>query len=394
MSVIARRMFSSLKHNALARRFFFAHAQSTIGDQLGYIGLVVVATQLSGAAFLTAVLMAELLPSVLFGARFGAMADALNRRSICVAADLARAIAFGVLVFVDAPALVFGAALVGGVGSAAFGPSSLAALPTIVAEGTRVQALALHGFITSIGVIAGPLLAAALLLLASTDDLFALNAVTFLVSAGALMLIPRERWGGVAERMDAPRRTARLRSYPASIRLNVVATASIALFAGMVGVAEVVLATRVLDVGGDGLALLIAAYGIGFSAAYPVIARTTSVEAQWMIFVGGAAILGLGLGAAALAPSLPVALVAFVLAGTGNGLAVASARVILQETTDPARLGGIYGIKDSLDAGAVALSLLAGGAIVTLSGARAALVVAAAGCIFTGVAATRQIAMR
>jgi hypothetical protein len=81
----------------------------------------------------------------------------------------------------------------------------------------------------------------------------------------------------------------------------------------------------------------------------------------------------------------------FAIAGLGNGLAVASARLILQQTVDAERLGGIYGIKDSFDASAVAASLLGAGLLVALIGARETFVIAAIGCGFTALWISRGI---
>jgi len=378
-------MFSLLRDNRYARRYFFAHAQSTLGDQLAYIGLVVVAQKTWGSPImLSVVLMADLLPSALLGSWFGALADHRSRRLICVASDLARAIAFAAIVLFDAPAVLLVAALVAGLGTAAFGPASLSALPTLTSKDRQVGALALHGLISSSLTIAGPFVAAAILFLASPDALFTINAASFLISGAALMAIPKPAWGG-SHKSDAKRKLkrARLSEYPREARLNVFATAALALFGGMVGIAEVVLALEVLGSSAAGLAILIAAFGVGFAAAYALTARLTELEAQRRGFLAGAAILATGLVLIALAPTIWVALPLFAIAGLGNGLAVASARLILQQTVDPDRLGGIYGIKDSFDASAVAASLLGAGLLVALIGARSTFVVAAIGCGLT-----------
>jgi MFS family permease len=385
-------MLSLLRDNRFARRYFFAHAQSTLGDQLAYIGLVVVAQKTWGSPImLSVVLMADLLPSALLGSWFGALADHRSRRVICVSADLARAAAFGAIVVFDAPAVLLAAALVAGLGTAAFGPASLSALPTLTSKDQQVGALALHGLIASSLTIAGPFVAAAILFLASPDALFTINAASFLISGAVLIAIPKSAWGGRESDVKRKLKRARLGDYPREAQMNVLATAALALFGGMVGIAEVVLALEVLDSSAAGLAILIAAFGVGFAAAYALTARLTELEAQRQGFLAGAAILSTGLVLIALAPSVWFALPMFALAGLGNGLAVASARLILQQTVSAERLGGIYGIKDSFDASAVAASLLGAGLLVALIGARATFLVAAIGCGLTALWIARGI---
>lgn len=385
-------MFSLLRDNRYARRYFVAHAQSTLGDQLAYIGLVVVAQKTWGSPImLSVVLMADLLPSALLGSWFGALADHRSRRAICATADFARAVAFGAIVIFDAPVVLLTAALVAGLGTAAFGPASLSALPTLTSKDHQVGALALHGLISSSLTIAGPFVAAAILFFASPDALFTINAASFLISGAALLAIPRSAWGGQKTRSDKKLKRAHLAEYPREARLNVGATAALALFGGMVGIAEVVLALEVLESTAAGLAILIAAFGVGFAAAYALAARLIVLDAQRRGFAVGAAVLCAGLALIALAPTIWVALPMFAIAGLGNGLAVASARLILQQTVDAERLGGIYGIKDSFDASAVAASLFGAGLLVALIGARETFLIAAIGCGLTALWISRGI---
>lgn len=69
------------------------------------------------------------------------------------------------------------------------------------------------------------------------------------------------------------------------------------------------------------------------------------------------------------------------IAGLGKGPAVAS---------DAGRLGGIYGIKHSFDASAVAASLFLAGFLVALAGARLTFLIAAIGCRLTALSIARD----
>jgi hypothetical protein len=256
----------------------------------------------------------------------------------------------------------------------------MSALPTIATESLQVGALALHGLIASSLSVAGPFIAAALLVLASPEALFAINSLSFLVSAIALIAIPTAAWGGPTVELAGKLVRAKLVDYSRDDAANVLATAGLALFGGMVGVAEIALALDVFGSDGAGLAILIAASGVGFALAYALASRLTELQSQRRSFTLGATTLAAGLALVALSPTLWIALPMFAIAGLGNGLAVASSRLILQQTVAPDRLGGIYGIKDAYDAAAVATALLGAGLLVALLGARITFATAAVGC--------------
>lgn len=375
-------MLNTLRGNSRAQRFFSAHAQSAFGNQLGYVGLVVLAAgQSDSALLLTAVLSCELLPALLLAPAFGALADFRGRWGICVIAELARAVAFAAVLLGGGAPMLIAIALVAGVGAAAFAPASLAAIPALLAPDRRVGGLALHGFIDSVAAVAGPLVAGALLLVVNAEALLAIDSVTFLISAALLASIPARAWGVAGVPAGGRPRAARISELPRPARTSVLAGAGIALCAGMVGVAEVILATKVFGAGGGGIGLLIAAWGIGFAAAYARVGAAADLAALWRLFVGGAALLGGALIGAAASPTLAFAVAMFLFAGAGNGLAAGAARLIVQESVGAGRLSAAYGLKDSFDAGAVALSLLIGGVIAGAAGGRSALAVAAAGCL-------------
>ena len=115
-----------------ARRFFFAHAQSSIGSGIAIVGLPLLAYERFHTPWaLTVVLLCELLPAVVLGPLLGALADRLPRRTCLVAADVLRLGAFGALAFVPSFGLMIACALVAGIGTALFNPSALASLSQV-----------------------------------------------------------------------------------------------------------------------------------------------------------------------------------------------------------------------------------------------------------------------
>ena len=194
-----------------SRWFFAAHLQGGLGAAAGYVALMLLAYERIGSAWAaTAVMLADLIPSMLLGPLLGSLVDRTGRLRCAVVSDIVRASAFAALVFTDGIAPMIALALMSGVGNALFRPATSALLPSLV-DGTRLApANALYGMVRDVGQLVGPALAAGLLLLGSPELVLGLNAITFAISAGLLVRLR----GHV--RAVLPRRTTSRRSAPRS----------------------------------------------------------------------------------------------------------------------------------------------------------------------------------
>jgi MFS family permease len=391
-------MLDLLRHERRARIYLLAHLQSAFGTGAAYVALLVVAWERWSSPWaITAVLLAGLLPAMLLGPLVGAAADRWSRRGCLVAADVVRALAFAGLAVAGSFELTFALALVAGVGTALFNPTIMAALPGMVARERVPAATSLFGAITQLGATAGPGVAAAALLVAGPEPLLAANAVSFAVSAVALLAVPVRRPAPVdaltrrslvRDARDAVRATAA----DAGLRTLLLSSSAFVLFLGMVDVGELVLAREALGASDAQFAVLVAVMGVGIAAGSAAGKGGGGPHVLKRRYLGGLFLTGAGLVLAASAPGFAVAVVAFALAGAGNGLGLVHERLLLQTTVPDERLGRVFGVKSALVSWTFAGSFLSGGAVLALLGPRVLFLVA--GCGAAAAAALAAHALR
>ena len=187
------------------RWLWLAQAVSTVGDRMVVVALALFVFDLTGSATdLGLVLAAQSLPFVALLLVGGVWADRLPRHRVIVATDLVRfalhalvaglilahAITVWHLVVIEA---VFGSA------EAFFRPAYTGLVPQTVPEDEVQEANALSAASFNAAELLGPALATALVVGVGAGYAFALDAATFLLSAG-LMLLVRPRPRGAPER--------------------------------------------------------------------------------------------------------------------------------------------------------------------------------------------------
>jgi MFS family permease len=182
------------------RWLFLSQAISTTGDRIVLVALALLVTERTGSTtdlgIVVAAPTAALVTFLLLG---GVWADRLPRHRIMVSTDLIRAALhtlLAILIFADALTIwqlvaievCFGAA------EAFFRPAYSGLVPQTVPEELIQEANAANGLTQTVAEFAGPALATVLVLTLGTGAAFAIDAATFLVSAGLLALVrPRPR---------------------------------------------------------------------------------------------------------------------------------------------------------------------------------------------------------
>lgn len=374
-----------------ARPFFAAVTLGAIGSSAAYVALMLVAYERLGSAWAaSAVLLAELLPGMLAGPLIGAWIDRRDRRRCVVAAQLVYAVALAAMIVAPGvPALLALAVLTGFAGDVAR-PATFALLPAVVHEERRMPAVALWGALRDSGSLIGPALAAGVLVLGGPELLLGAVAVSLVAAAAMFTRVrfvsePERDTDEDASLVDGVREGLRYVGRDRVLLLLAGATGVIVLASGMMNVAEVLLAQKDLKAGGAGFALLVTVFGVGCVLGSIASARSTTLARLKFGYVAGLGVLGLGLLATALAPTLWWAAAAFLVSGIGQSATMTHDRGLLQQLVPGHMLARVHGLVGSIEAWGLAGAALLGGTLATLLGARGVFAVSGCALLLIGV---------
>jgi MFS family permease len=384
-----------LKAEPRARWFFGVLAQSSLGTGAAHVALLLLAYDRFHSPWaVSLVLLADLLPAMLFGPVLGAAADRWPRRWCAVAADVMRTVAFlGIVVF-DPFAATVAFALLAGIGNALFKPAVLSGMPSLVASDQGAAATSLYGAITDFGYTVGPALTAAALVALDPESVMAVNAVTFGVSA---VILWRLDWGRQVPAEEGAERTsllheARLGLHAAAtmtgIRVVIAASAGAMLMGGLFNVAEPLFATETLNSSDSGFALLVTAFGLGFIGGSLRGAEGGDPPFLKRRYLQGLFIMGIGFVASGLSPNLVVAMLSFGLGGFGNGVLLVHERLLIQRTVPEGLQARIFAVSDTVVSWAFGIAFVMAGLLVSELGVRETIVASGAAGLIAAVLAT------
>jgi MFS family permease len=345
------------------RVLYCAVSASELGDALHYVALMWVALERGGALGVVAVRLADSVPAFFFGLHGGIAADRFSRRKLMVAADLVR---FATLVPVAAAGLTGSLPLWGLViaafaleaASSYFAPAYLATVPAVVDRENVQSANALvHATLQALSV-GGWAVAAVLLAFLPVSTFFAVNAVSFLLSAA---LLSRLRTGSgsaagdgstrLRDGIDAlrPRRALSLAVITFGVAMTITTGSWIA------GVPTLVRTT--LHHGAGGFSVVMIGFAIGAIAVGAVLARLpVHAKARASMIAWIAYLPAYGLIAAA--GSLPWLVAAAIGSGAGETLSYVLLSSAAQEEIPDEVLGRVLGVIAFVHRGAHATGLL------------------------------------
>jgi len=204
----------SALHHPDFRWLWLGQSISTVGDRMVLVALALFVTDQTGnPTDIGLVLAANTIPLVLVLLIGGVWADRLPRQRIMIATDLARfALHATLAALIFAGDVSIGAIMaieaLFGTAEAFFRPAFIGVVPQTVPEDEIQAAQALTAGSGQVAEFVGPALATALVVGAGAGWAFAVDAATFLVSAGLLLLVRPRLRGEVAKRAPLLRELA------------------------------------------------------------------------------------------------------------------------------------------------------------------------------------------
>jgi MFS family permease len=357
------------------RRLFLATLGSGLGTWLAYVALTVdVFERTDSGSWVAALLIADFLPIVVVGFLLGPLVDRLSRRRLMIASDLVRFGVFCLLPFAGSAAAIVALAAVAGMATGLFRPALYAGVPNLVDEQDLPSANSLLQSVENLTWALAPLLGGVLVAVSSSDFAYWVNAVTFLVSAALLARIPhgllqaaraesRGHWRDLIEGATLVVRSAAL--------LAVLVTWNLFMFASAgVNVAEVVLAEVSFDSGAFGFGLLVGATGVGLVFGSFVAGGWLERWSLHNVYGASIAMTAIGIGGAAIAPSVWVAAAFVVILGFGNGAAVVCNALLVQRGVPDQVRGRAFTLIMSSNYALLGLGMVVAGPLTDLVGPR------------------------
>jgi MFS family permease len=394
-----RASLTSVFRNPNLRRVQLALAGSMIGDW-AYATAVAVWAYGVGGAKAVGIWSAIRLALIAFTAPVGAtLADRMPRKSVMVAADLARAVlvaAAAVCLVAGTPAApIFVLATLTSLFGAPFRAAQRSLMPALANRTEELTASnGTSSTMESLAFFVGPALGALLIGVSSVSTVFLLNVVTFLWSAVMVLgvRVPAKPAAppttgvddGTPDGSAAEAEPGFLAETAAGFRTIfgnkdlMVVTAEVSaqtVVAGASAVFTVVMAVEILGTGPKGVGYLDSAWGIGAIVGGLLAISRAAKQRLAVDLTAGVVLWSLPLLLISVWPSPATVFAAVTLLGLANPLVDVNMDTIIQRITPDAVLGRVFGALETCLIATMALGAVAMPVLLHWIGLRAALAV-------------------
>lgn len=350
-----------LTHHAFSK-LLAAQGVSSLGDWVGFVAVAALVKRLGGdigAYAVAGVMVARMLPAILFGPIAGALVDRVDRKRIMILADLARAGLYATMPFLGKLWLIFLVSFVIECFSLLWTPARDASLPNLVPRRQLANANSL-GLVTTYGTL--PLGGLVFAFLAGGSGLvpalrdtpealpLLLDGGTFLFSASMVSRIrfPKQppRAHGRLELARVGRdilegiRFLREDSLASAMTLGIVVAFSAV---GAVLALGPIFATDTLGAGNTGWGILVTSFGVGMGVGMALSNKAVDLIERERVFVWSLVSAAGTLWVLAAMPSIELATVMTVVLGVFCGSAWVSGYTLLQENVEDRFRGRTFG---------------------------------------------------
>ncbi len=386
------------------RRYISGQAISLIGTWMQMTAQAWLVLTLTGSSTMLGLIVAlQTLPVLVLGPYGGVIADRVDKRALMVALQAAmgvQALILGVLTVTHLVTVweIGVLAVLLGFNNAFENPARQSFMSEMVGADHLRNAVSLNSVLVNVARSVGPALAGLLIATVGEGVCFLANAASFLAVIYSLTRLDR---GALMPSPPTVRAAGQLREglrYVAATPTLLVPLLMMALV-GCLGyeftVSLPVMARSALHVGATGYGLMTSAMGIGAVLGGLVVAwrGTTGVRTLTLIVIAFGGTFAL----AALAPSLPLELVALAMLGWASISFMATGNSTLQLTAEPSMRGRVMSLWFVAFQGSTPIGGPLIGWIIAAAGARAGLGTGAAVCVLAaalGLLGLRRAAIR
>jgi dTMP kinase len=401
--------------NTAFSKLLAAQTISSFGDWVGFVAVTALVANRGGGYAVAGVMVARMLPAILFGPLAGALVDRFNRKTLMMTADISRGGLYALMPFLGPLWAIFLISFVIESLSLLWSPARDASLPNLVPRRQLANATSL-GLVTTYGTL--PLGGLVFAFLSGGSDLLPwlrdnpeslalwLDAGTFAVSA---VLVSRIRMAPPAptslSRFDLSRVGRDIADGVRFLRESTLASAmtlGIAVAFSAVGAVLAlgpIFARDALGAGNPGWGILVTSFGIGMGIGMASSNKVVDFIEREIVFVWSIIAAAVTLLVLATMPGIALAAIMTVVLGAFCGSAWVSGYVLLQENVTDEFRGRTFGALTVLARLGLFLSLTLfptlaeavgehhitiGDRRLDLSGTRAALMVAGLSVVLAG----------
>jgi MFS family permease len=377
-----------LKVSAPYRRLFFGNTIAQLGQQMTNVAVAVQVYQLTGSSFYVGLVGAfGLGPLVVLGLYGGAIADAIDRRTLALMASAglwAVSVLFALQAYLDNTSvwLLLGLVAVQSGFYALNNPARSAMVPRLIEKELMPAASALNMASFNLGYTMGPLLGALAIHWSGFAAAYTIDVLTFSAAYYALLRMPR-----MPPLHDSPK--AGLRSVLDGLAFlrrspNLRMTFVLDLCAMVLAQPRALFPALAYKVYGGGAAVvgvLQAAPAVGALVAFLFSGWVSRVRLQGVAIV--LAVMGYGavVGAVGLTDLLWLGVLMLALSGTADMISSAYRSTILQVAAPDQLRGRLQGVFIVVVAGGPRAGDFVAGSLASGVGERAALVLGGAACL-------------
>jgi MFS family permease len=380
------RRFAEVLRQRDLRLLFLSFGISAVGSWSYNVALLAFVYERTGSlGWVGAATLARFVPLLIVTPYAGVIAERLERVGLLWRSELLAGVMQVGLVLVavtDGPvtlAIALGALT--SIVSSVYEPAAAALTTQYTGEDDLVAANALRNTIDNLVVIVGPALGALVLALGSPAAVFAINAVSFAVSAAVIARL-RERStpsdvtdggtaGPIRQIVDGFRAIGEA---PAAVPLLALCGVASFLY-GTDTVVLVAAADERLGLGPDGFGLLLGGLGVGGVAMAPFVERASAAPRLSTVLIAGMAAFCLPTLVLAVSTSAELAVAAQVVRGAGTLVVDVLAITAIQRAVATNMVARVFGIFQALMLTAIALGTVVAPALCSALSLEEALVV-------------------